>query len=146
MLQPGNALIGLIAWSVAHGVLVFAGFGDKLGFSLLMGFAGAGAVIVTGVLLARMNWLGFLRYCGEHSIVIYLAFFLPMALTRIALLKSNIVTDIGFVALIDTAAGVLGALAIWWVAKRTGLNFLFERPAIFWIGPKQVRSGLQAAE
>jgi len=24
----------------------------------------------------------FLRYCGEHSIVIYLAFFLPMAVTR----------------------------------------------------------------
>ena len=35
-----------------------------------------------GTLLARMQWLNFLRYCGEHSIVIYLAFFLPMAATR----------------------------------------------------------------
>jgi len=144
--HPGNALLGLAAWAVAHGVLVFAGFGDKPVFSLLMGFAGAGAVIVTGVLLARMNWLGFLRYCGEHSIVIYLAFFLPMAVARVALLKTGVVSDIGFVALIVTAAGVIGALAIWWTAKRLGLNFLFERPAMFWIAPKQVRPGLQAAE
>jgi len=42
-----------------------------------------------GTLLARMQWLNFLRFCGEHSIVIYLAFFLPMASTRTLLLKDR---------------------------------------------------------
>jgi len=99
-----------------------------------------------GTLLARANWLGALRYCGEHSIVIYLAFFLPMAIVRVVLLKTGIFPDIGLVSLIDTAAGVLGALAMWWGAKRAGLNFLFERPAMFWLTPKQPRPALQAAE
>ena len=48
-----------------------------------------------GTLLARMQWLNFLRYCGEHSIVIYLAFFLPMATTRTLLLKTGLIADIG---------------------------------------------------
>ena len=56
-----------------------SGFSDWPLVSLALGFAGAGAIIVMGTLLARMQWLNFLRYCGEHSIVIYLAFFLPMA-------------------------------------------------------------------
>ena len=144
--QPGVALIGLAAWAVANGVLVFAGFGDRPVISLALGFAGAGAIIIMGTLLARANWLNFLRYCGEHSIVIYLAFFLPMAITRIVLLKTGIIPDVGLVSLIDTAAGVLGALAMWWGAKRIGLNFLFERPEMFWIAPKQPRRTLQAAE
>ena len=54
--------------------------------------------------------------------------------------------DIGLVSLIDTVAGVIGALLMWWGAKRAGLNFLFERPAMFWIAPKQKRPALQAAE
>jgi len=144
--QPGVALIGLAAWAVANGVLVFAGFGDRPVISLALGFAGAGAIIIMGTLLARANWLNFLRYCGEHSIVIYLAFFLPMAITRIVLLKTGIIPDVGLVSLIDTVAGVLGALAMWWGAKRIGLNFLFERPEMFWIAPKQPRRTLQAAE
>ncbi len=144
--KPGVALIGLAAWAVANGVLVFADFSARPGLSLALGFAGACAVIVSGALLARVNWLGFLRYCGEHSIVIYLAFFLPMAIVRVLLLKTNIIADVGLISLIDTTAGVLGALAMWWGAKRAGLNFLFERPAMFWIAPKQPRTSLQAAE
>ena len=144
--KPGTALIGLAAWGVANGVLVFAGFGERPVISLALGFAGACAVIVTGTLLARVSWLGFLRYCGEHSIVIYLAFFLPMAIVRVVLLKTGVVPDIGLVSLIDTIAGVAGALLMWWGAKRLGLNFLFERPAMFWIAPKQTRPALQAAE
>jgi len=145
--KPGLALAGLAAWALVNGVLVFTGFGDRPVISLALGFAGACAIIVTGTLLARANWLGFLRYCGEHSIVIYLAFFLPMAIVRVVLLKTGIIPDIGLVSLIDTIAGVVGALLMWWGAKRAGLNFLFERPAMFWIAPKQKRpAALQAAE
>ncbi|CAN5381492.1 acyltransferase family protein [soil metagenome] len=144
--HPGGALAGLAAWAVVNGALVFTGFSERPGVSLALGFAGACAIIVTGTLLARANWLGVLRYFGEHSIVIYLAFFLPMVITRVTLLKTNIVPDIGMISLIVTTAGVLGALVIWWGAKRFGLNFLFERPEMFWIAPKRPRPTLQAAE
>jgi uncharacterized membrane protein YcfT len=97
-------------------------------------------------LLARRDLCPPLRWCGQNSLIIYLAFFLPMAITRVVLLKTGIVPDIGLVSLIDTVAGVTGALLMWWGAKRAGLNFLFERPALFWIAPKQKRPALQAAE
>ena len=100
-------------------------------------FAGACAIIIIGTLLARAHWLDFLRFCGEHSIVIYLAFFLPMAATRTLLLRAGLIHDVGTVSLIVTIAGVLGALAIWRVALAVGANFLFERPAAFWIAPKK---------
>jgi hypothetical protein len=48
--------------------------------------------------------------------------------------------------MIVTAMGVVGALAMWWAARRTGLNFLFERPALFWIAPQKPRVSLQPAE
>jgi hypothetical protein len=69
-----------------------------------------------------------------------------MVITRVILLKTGIIPDIGLVSLIVTTAGVLGALVIWWGAKRVGLNFLFERPAMFWIAPKRPSPALQAAE
>lgn len=144
--RPQLALAGLAMWAAINAALVFAGVGGWPVISLALGFAGAAAIIVTGTLLARAGWLGALRYCGEHSIAIYLAFFLPMAVTRTVLLKTNIIPDIGVVSLIVTTAGVLGALAIWWGARRAKLNFLFERPNMFWIAPKKSRTAMQAAE
>ena len=99
-----------------------------------------------GTLLARVRWLNFFRFCGEHSIVIYLAFFLPMAATRTLLLRTGVIPDIGTVSLIVTIAGVLGSLAIWQAALRLNVHFLFERPDAFWIAPKKRGPMLQAAE
>ena len=79
-----------------------------------------------------------LRFCGEHSIVIYLAFFLPMASTRRLLFKTGLIPDIGAMSLIVTIAGVLGALAIWRTALAVRADFLFVRPDAFWIAPKKV--------
>ena len=54
--------------------------------------------------------------------------------------------DIGTISLIVTIAGVVGALALWRIALAAGANFLFERPAAFWIAPKKPAATLQAAE
>jgi uncharacterized membrane protein YcfT len=143
--RPGFALAGLALWALVNGGLVYSGFSDWLVISLALGLAGACAIVVVGTLLARMRWLDGLRYCGEHSIVIYLAFFLPMAASRTLLLHSGLIHDIGAISLIVTIAGVIGALAIWRITRGTRANFLFERPAAFWIAPK-ARAGLQAAE
>ncbi len=135
----------LAVWFVANSLLVLADLAIRPGISLVLGMVGALAVIAVGALLAKMKWVDGLRFCGEHSIVIYLAFFLPMAVVRVVLLKLNIL-DIGLVSLIDTICGVIGALAIWRFAMRTGLGFLFVRPQRYWIAPKQPRATLQAAE
>jgi uncharacterized membrane protein YcfT len=144
--RPGAALAGLALWAVVNGALVVSGFSEWPVISLALGLAGACAIVVMAALLAQAHWLNALRYCGEHSIVIYLAFFLPMAATRTLLLRSGVIRDIGVVSLIVTVVGVVGALAIWWAARGTRANFLFERPAAFWIAPNKARAGLQAAE
>ena len=143
--RPVLAIAGLLTWALVNGALVQSGYSEWPIVSLALGLAGAGAIIVTGTLLARMQWLNFLRYCGEHSIVIYLAFFLPMAATRALLLRSGLL-DIGTISLIVTVAGVLGALAIWRLALALHANFLFDRPDAFWIAPKKAGPVLQAAE
>jgi uncharacterized membrane protein YcfT len=144
--KPALALIGLALWALINGTLATSGFSELPLVSLALGLAGAGAIIVTGALPARMRWLKFLRYCGEHSIVIYLAFFLPMAMTRTLLLRTALIPDIGLISLIVTIAGVAGALAIWRAALALRANFLFERPDAFWIAPKKPRTTLQPAE
>ena len=144
--NPVPAMIGLVLWALINGALVELGYSERPLISLALGLAGASAIIVAGTLLARMQWLDFLRYGGEHSIVIYLAFFLPMAATRTLLLKTGVMSDIGTMSLIVTCAGIAGALLIWRAALAVRANFLFERPAAFWIAPKKPGTVLQAAE
>jgi uncharacterized membrane protein YcfT len=144
--RPALALVALALWALVNGSLVKFGVSEWPLISLALGLAGAGAIITTGTLLARARRLTFLRFFGEHSIVIYLAFFLPMATTRTLLLKTGLIHDIGAISLLVTVAGVAGALALWQLALAIGANFLFERPPAFWIAPKKPREALQAAE
>jgi len=144
--HPMLALAGLVLWALVNGGLVASGHSELPLVSLALGLAGACAIITIGTLLARMQWLNVLRFCGEHSIVIYLAFFLPMASTRTLLLKTGLIPDIGMVSLIVTTVGVVGALLIWRAALAVHANFLFERPDAFWIAPRKAGSALQAAE
>jgi uncharacterized membrane protein YcfT len=145
--RPLLALAALALWALLNGSLVKSGFSEWPVVSLVLGLAGACAIVTVGTLLARAHWLNSLRFCGEHSIVIYLAFFLPMAATRTLMLRTGIIHDVGTMSLLVTIAGLLGALAIWAVALKAGANFLFERPSAFWIAPKkQQQPALQAAE
>src|SRR3954463_14164773 len=110
--RPAVALAGLTAWALVNAAIVYDGCSEWPVISLALGFAGACAIIVMGTLLARMHWLNSVRFCGEHSIVIYLAFSLPMATTRTLLLKFAPFIDVGIASLLVTLAGVLGALVI----------------------------------
>jgi uncharacterized membrane protein YcfT len=143
--RPEAALAGLTIWGLVNGVLVFNGFAELALVSLGLGLLGAAAVVALAALLAKSDLFKPLRYCGENSIVIYLAFFLPMALSRMLLLKTHWITDVGTISALVTLAGVIGALAWFWAVRPTFLRFLFERPARFWLVPKK-RLILQPAE
>jgi uncharacterized membrane protein YcfT len=144
--RPRLALACLALWALIDGGLVRYGFSERPVISPALGLVGAGAVVTVATLLARANWLNFIRFCGEHSIVIYLAFFLPMAATRTLLLHTGIISDIGSMSLVVTLVALFGALAIWRVALKAGADFLFERPDAFWIAPRKASTALQAAE
>src|SRR5262249_44856571 len=113
--------------------------------SLMLGVAGALAVITIAALMAKSDLFQPLRYCGRNSIVIYLAFFLPMATTRTILLHTGVIPDLGTVSVLVTAAGRIGALCWFWAARNTRFEFLFARPA--WARLKPARTpALQPAE
>ncbi|MCO5132725.1 MAG: acyltransferase family protein [Xanthobacteraceae bacterium] len=143
---PARALAGLAAWALVNGALTHYGHANLPVVSLALGLAGACAIVSVGTLLARRHWLDFFRYFGEHSIVIYLAFFLPMSTARVLLVKTGVIHDIGTMAAVVTLIGVTGAVAIWWACRNTRLNFLFERPDAFWIAPRNPAPRLQPAE
>jgi uncharacterized membrane protein YcfT len=101
--------------------------------SLLLGLIGALAIISTSSLLSLLsgqNWLHRgLSWLGAHSIVVYLAFFLPMAIARTVLLKISFL-DVGTVSLLTTASGVIGPVILYGLIQWTGYGqFLFRRPA-----------------
>jgi uncharacterized membrane protein YcfT len=143
------ALTGIALWAIVNGLLVFNGYGDLPFVSLGLGLAGALAIVSGATLLTRTPAVAPLRWLGEHSIVIYLAFFLPMAVSRAVLLKTGFITDVGTISVLVTAAGVAGPIMLYAFIQWTGFGkFLFERPEWARIdGPyRQPREAMVAAE
>ena len=156
----GKAIALLAGWAVINALFVFtpvpeafqpileadgiARYSEGVAalpiLSLLLGAAGAMAIIVVSSLIAAAPWSGWLSWIGAHSIVIYLAFFVPMAITRVVLVKTGIITDIGIVSLLVTVAGVAGPAILYGLIQWTGYGrFLFERPDWAYIDRAPVR-------
>ena len=140
----GAASAVLVAWAIGNGIIVFSGYGDLPVVSLGLGYAGAGAVVCIGAVLTRIRLADAIRYCGEHSIVIYLGFFLPMSVTRMALLKLGVISDVGTMSAIVTLVAAIGPIILFWIVRDTNFSFLFRRPA--WAYLPQRRPVMQAAE
>jgi uncharacterized membrane protein YcfT len=144
--RPWQAGLILLCWAIANAGVVYAGYSEMPFVSLGLGLIGAAAVVRVSALLAKSDLCEPLRYLGKNSIVIYLAFFLPMAATRTFLLRTDIIPYVGSVSLFVTAAGVIGPLLLFWAIRGTRLDFLFRRPDRFWLAPKPSRVTLQPAE
>jgi len=122
------ALAGILAWGALNGVLVVRGWAELPLVSLALGMIGTAALIAAAALLAKRDLCPPLRWCGQNSLVIYLAFFLPMAVTREILVRSGVIADAGTMSLIVTIVAVVVPLAIERLVRNTRLRFLFERP------------------
>lgn len=126
-----NARVSVLAiagWAVLNGVMVFTGFAALPVVTLVLGFVGAGAIVAIGALLSQFRLADFVRYSGANSIVIYLAFFIPMAATREVLIRVGVIDDVGTMSLITWIVASVGPVVLFWIVRNTPLRFLFERP------------------
>jgi uncharacterized membrane protein YcfT len=146
-------LAALAVWALVNGVFAFTptSSGRMLaqlpGVSIVLGMAGAMAVVVAAALIDRFNLVPVLRLLGRNSLSVYLAFFLPMAVSRSLLIGSGLVTDVGLVSLIVTLCGLAGPLVLAACVRGTALAFLFERPKRFHLADRASRpTAIQPAE
>lgn len=126
--DAGKALVGLVAWALINGALVFTGWSEEPGVLLALGFAGAAAVMAAASLLVRFHCMAWLRYLGQNSIVVYLGFYLPMRGLIAAFVALDMDLDPGLLAVIIGILSIVSAVALHWVTRRTWLSFLFARP------------------
>ncbi len=148
--KAGPALVGLLGlWALANAATVYFAVPDPLNelaqrssshswvkmadlpmISLVLGLAGACAVIAISAWIAATTPGKAIRWVGERSIVVYLAFFLPMAATRIVLIRFfGEILGPGEISALVTAAGVIGPLLLYGFIQFTNRSrFLFERP------------------
>ncbi len=133
-LRPGASSAGLALWALVNGlaVFVFSADGKPLaqlpGVSVLLGFAGALALVAVAALLAQNSAMSFIRQVGSRSIIVFLAFVLFMAPTRILLIKANILPDIGSAGFTVMAVALAGPLLLAWMVAETPFKYLFVRP------------------
>lgn len=149
------ALLGLLGWALANHAFVESGIAAVPVVSLLLGFAGGLAIVLFACLVARLGGSieRGLRLCGERSIVIYLAFFIPMAGLREALAKTQEVMvdlgaplDVGLSSLTVMVSAIIEPLVAYWFIQKIGVGrFLFERPRWATIWPPREKTAVPAA-
>ena len=127
-LTSQGIIAALAIWGIVHTQLFRFDMVGLPGMGLVLGFFGTGAVVTAGVLLTRFRLGGVFRYLGEHSLVIYLSFFMFMAASRTVALR--LFPDFGsdVISLGVTLVGVAGPIILMWLTSGTWLRYLFKRP------------------
>lgn len=127
------AINAALVFSPGYAVLpnhIQMGLAALPGLHLALALAGSLALCVTAALLTRLPFMGWLRWLGEHSLVVYLVFVLPMSFARIALGRIGLLGDVTLASFIVIVTSILASLALYLLVERTGRGkFLFERPA-----------------
>ena len=122
------ALLGLIAWAIGHGLLL--GYAAMPNIHVAFALAGATALITIAALLRYLPGMDLLRWIGRNTIVVYLGFFLPMAIARTVLIKVGIIGDVGTISMLTSVSAILGAIIMYVVADKLRLaQFFYRKPA-----------------
>jgi len=134
------AVAGLAVWAVLNTALVFLGgfemdpihpvmgYAGLPGVHLALALVGTAALCVVAALLARLPAMNWLRWLGSKSLIVYVAFVLPMGIARTVLIRLG-VDDPTILSLLIMAVSIISPLVLYWLVQRTGFGkFLFERP------------------
>jgi uncharacterized membrane protein YcfT len=135
------SVAGLMIWAAGNGLLVFSpGFAvtpveTKMGLAALpplhfmLAIIGALALCVIGALLSKLPIMNWLRWLGEHSLVVYVSFTLPMSIFRGLAMWSGLLTETGPLSLAVLIVATASPVLLYLVIKRLNFGlFLFERP------------------
>lgn len=166
--NPGKILAAIAVWAPINGLIVFhdcpghfeswlqpdigtsgavGGMAELPFVSLALAIPGIAVVIAVAAIVAGAPWSRWLTWLGSHSIAVYLAFFLPMAVTRTVLLKLGIISDVGTISLITWVAAVVGPVILYGLVQWSDWGkWLFERPAWAHIDRPARKPAVQPAE
>lgn len=135
-------LLCLVGWAVANGVLIFSPGYAVLPSETQMGFAafppvhftlavaGSIALCAAGGLLSKLWFMDWLRWLGQHSLMVYVAFTLPMSVFRAIAQSSGLISEAGPLSLAVMVVSLLSPVILYLAIQRIGYgSFLFERPA-----------------
>lgn len=87
-----------------------------------------------------MNWL---RWLGEHSLVVYVAFTLPMSIFRGLAIWSGLLTETGPLSFAVLIVAITSPVVLYLIIRRVGFgDFLFARPR--WARIAEDRSSMPA--
>ena len=136
-----KAIAALAVWFVVNGLLVFLPSFEllpdetRMGFAafpplhFLLGVAGPVAICTFSVVLMDRPCTGWLRWIGAHSLVIYLAFTIPMSIFREIAMNTGLITKTGPLSLAVFVVALTTPIIFYFAIGLTGFgHFLFERP------------------
>jgi uncharacterized membrane protein YcfT len=126
--RPFITLAVLAGWAFGNEWITRQGLHHLPVYGLLTALAGALAVVEIAGLLSKTKFAGFLRYCGQNSIVIYLTFFFPMTALERFLAANQYIPDVGWACFAIMAVSVVLPLLFHLAIKRTPLIALYVRP------------------
>ena len=126
--RPWVTLAVIAGWATCNYWLVEQSFHAIPGYGLMMGLAGALAVVEIAALLSKWRSARFLRYCGQNSIVIYLTFFFPMTILERTLAAKGWIPDVGTACIVILVVSAVAPLLFHLAIKRTPLIALYVRP------------------
>lgn len=118
----------LMLWAILHSYALHDGLTAIPGFTILFGQFGALATVALAVLVSRAKIMGWLAYCGRHSLAIYLAFVIPMGVSRSLLVNRLGVTQPDIVMVTVLACAIVFPLIFERLVQTGPLRLLFVRP------------------
>jgi len=123
-----KAVAGLVVWVGINEWFVHAGLAEKPVYSLVLALAGTGAVIVCASLLSGSRWMDWLRYIGEHSLIVFLAFYPFTVLAGRAISNLGMIENVGWQTILVTIISIGIPILLYWTVRRTPFRVIFERP------------------
>ena len=124
-----HALAAVAAWAVVNAYLVAQGWSTNQFLFPVLGMVGICAVVIVSSLLSRYEFMSWLRYLGQNSIVVYLGFFLPLIGMFYLVRRFGSGLSVNLLGVIVPAISILCAMCLFWATRNTWARFLFKRPA-----------------